>query len=166
MEVTRYKRRHWAVRDTDETLICVCVYRKGAREVVRRLCPGQSRISSAPLERSKRMGYYVAFPAHLLEELLALLPPDERPIYAERFEEIVGDLVWVRQDAENAVEAAIAEGEPIRGAPSPALLADLKAALLNFEDDTLVERVTECLKQTARTLVNARIGWDPETSKG
>ncbi len=29
--------RFWAVLDTDGTLICLCVYRKGAEEVLRRL---------------------------------------------------------------------------------------------------------------------------------
>jgi hypothetical protein len=37
MIVERYKRRFWAVRDKDGSLICVCVYKKGANEVVRRL---------------------------------------------------------------------------------------------------------------------------------
>lgn len=36
MTITRYG-RHWAVYDKDGTLVCVCVYLKGAREVVRRL---------------------------------------------------------------------------------------------------------------------------------
>jgi len=31
--------RFWAVHDGDEELVAVCVYRKGAREVVRRLSP-------------------------------------------------------------------------------------------------------------------------------
>jgi len=29
--------RYWAVIDTDGTLVCLCVYRKGAEEKVRRL---------------------------------------------------------------------------------------------------------------------------------
>ena len=29
--------RYWAVRDRDGSLICLCVHRKGAQEVVRRL---------------------------------------------------------------------------------------------------------------------------------
>ncbi len=29
--------RYWAVIDTEDTLVCLCVYRKGALEVVRRL---------------------------------------------------------------------------------------------------------------------------------
>ena len=37
MKVTRYKRRHWAVYDTEGALICVCVYRKGAENVARLL---------------------------------------------------------------------------------------------------------------------------------
>ena len=35
----KYKRRHWAAYDADGTLICVCVYRKGAEEVLRRVVP-------------------------------------------------------------------------------------------------------------------------------
>jgi len=38
MRVERYgKTRYWAVRDRDDSLICLCVYRKGAEEVVKRL---------------------------------------------------------------------------------------------------------------------------------
>jgi len=38
MTIERYKRtRFWAVYDADGELVCVCVYRKGAEEVVRRL---------------------------------------------------------------------------------------------------------------------------------
>ena len=38
MSVQRYKRtRFWAVYDAAGALICVCVYRKGAEEVARRL---------------------------------------------------------------------------------------------------------------------------------
>jgi hypothetical protein len=36
MRIERYK-RFWAVRDEAGDLICLCVYRKGAVEVVRRL---------------------------------------------------------------------------------------------------------------------------------
>lgn len=48
MYVTRYGSRFWAVyEDTGEdaqTLVCVTVYRKGAREVVRRLKPPASSV--------------------------------------------------------------------------------------------------------------------------
>jgi hypothetical protein len=38
MRIERYgNTRYWAVRDSDGSLICLCVYRKGAAEVVRRL---------------------------------------------------------------------------------------------------------------------------------
>jgi len=38
MRVERYGfSRYWAVLDTAGTLVCLCVYRKGATEVVRRL---------------------------------------------------------------------------------------------------------------------------------
>ena len=38
MRVERYgKTRFWAVIDTDGTLVCLCVYRKGVQEVVKRL---------------------------------------------------------------------------------------------------------------------------------
>ena len=38
MTITRYgNTRYWAVYTSDGVLICVCVYRKGAQEVVRRL---------------------------------------------------------------------------------------------------------------------------------
>ena len=38
MRIERYgNTRYWAVIDTDVTLVCLCVYRKGAIEVVRRM---------------------------------------------------------------------------------------------------------------------------------
>jgi hypothetical protein len=36
MSIQKYG-RYWAIYDLDGTLICVTVYKKGAREVVRRL---------------------------------------------------------------------------------------------------------------------------------
>jgi len=35
--VVRKYGRYWAVLDADGTLVCLCVYRRGALEVVRRL---------------------------------------------------------------------------------------------------------------------------------
>lgn len=37
MRIERHGRRFWRVEEEDGTLICVTVYRKGAREVARRL---------------------------------------------------------------------------------------------------------------------------------
>jgi hypothetical protein len=38
MRIARYgNTRYWAVIDADGTLVCLCVYRKGTQEVVRRL---------------------------------------------------------------------------------------------------------------------------------
>ncbi len=38
MHIARYRNtRYWAVIDTEDTLVCLCVYRKGAMDVVRRL---------------------------------------------------------------------------------------------------------------------------------
>ena len=38
MRSARYgKTRYWAVLDADDTLICFCVYKRGAIEVLRRL---------------------------------------------------------------------------------------------------------------------------------
>ncbi len=38
MRIARYRNtRYWAVIDTEDMLVCLCVYRKGAMEVVRRL---------------------------------------------------------------------------------------------------------------------------------
>ena len=38
MCIKRYgNTRHWAVYDNENRLICLCVYKKGAEEVVRRL---------------------------------------------------------------------------------------------------------------------------------
>ena len=40
--VEKYKRRHWAAYDTGGVLICICLYKKGAEEVVRRVTPTAS----------------------------------------------------------------------------------------------------------------------------
>ena len=37
MKIEKYGTRHWAVYDSDGHLICVTVYKKGAKEVLRRL---------------------------------------------------------------------------------------------------------------------------------
>jgi hypothetical protein len=38
MRITRYgKTKYWAVIDADGTLVCLCVYKRGALEVVQRL---------------------------------------------------------------------------------------------------------------------------------
>ena len=37
MDIRRYKRRYWAVYSPSEELIAVCVYKKGAQNVVRLL---------------------------------------------------------------------------------------------------------------------------------
>jgi hypothetical protein len=38
LRIERYgKTRYWAIRDTAGTLVCVCVYKRGAAEVVKRL---------------------------------------------------------------------------------------------------------------------------------
>jgi hypothetical protein len=39
LRVEKYKRRHWAAYDAAGILVCVCVYRKGAEEVIRRVAP-------------------------------------------------------------------------------------------------------------------------------
>jgi hypothetical protein len=38
MRMKRYRKtRYWAVVDAADTLVCLCVYRKGAEEVIKRL---------------------------------------------------------------------------------------------------------------------------------
>ncbi len=37
MNISRHGQRFWAVRDGNDRLVCVTVYKKGAQEVVRRL---------------------------------------------------------------------------------------------------------------------------------
>ena len=46
MTIERYKDRYWALFDSDGTLICVTVYRKGAEEVKRRLRAGREEAGS------------------------------------------------------------------------------------------------------------------------
>jgi hypothetical protein len=43
MRIARYQHsRFWAVWDGDGTLVCLCVYKRGALEVVRRLTRGEA----------------------------------------------------------------------------------------------------------------------------
>ena len=44
MSIRKYG-RYWAVIDAEGTLVCLCVYRKGAEEVVRRLQARYQRTS-------------------------------------------------------------------------------------------------------------------------
>ncbi len=37
MTIERYGDRYWAVYDSEKNLICVTVYKKGAKEVIKRL---------------------------------------------------------------------------------------------------------------------------------
>ena len=37
MSIRKYGGRYWAVYDAAGVLVCVCLYKKGAQEVVRRL---------------------------------------------------------------------------------------------------------------------------------
>ena len=37
MSIRKYGGRYWAVYDNAGALVCVCLYKKGAQEVVRRL---------------------------------------------------------------------------------------------------------------------------------
>jgi len=43
--VGRYGARHWAVYDTEDELVCVTVYRKGAYEVAHRLAGAEGTLS-------------------------------------------------------------------------------------------------------------------------
>jgi len=57
MRIARYgKTRYWAVIDAESTLVCLCVYRKGAEEVVQRLA-GQARYQQASCVSSVSEGY-------------------------------------------------------------------------------------------------------------
>jgi hypothetical protein len=106
------------------------------------------------------MSYYVAFPAHLLPELLALLPSDERPVYGERFERIAGDLVWVREDADNAVLAALQNEEAQEASVwqlDAAVRQELTERLMDVDNDALVALVQEGLAAMASTLVTERL---------
>ena len=109
------------------------------------------------------MSYYVAFPVHLLDELLALLPSNERSVYAERFERIAGNLVWLREDVQNALDAALTgEDDPFADADDPNLLAlredpdarcRLLEKLMDVDNDALTALVQDALTTLATDLV-------------
>ena len=49
MTLSRYKAtRFWAVRDGAGALVCVCVYKRGAQEVIRRLSPAAAPCAPIP----------------------------------------------------------------------------------------------------------------------
>ena len=49
MTICRYKRsRFWAVYEAEDRLVCVCVYKRGALEVVRRLGGGAGGDGASP----------------------------------------------------------------------------------------------------------------------
>ena len=52
LSISRYKERHWAIYTLDKELICVCVYKKGARNVVRLMEEKEPLPSSAEVEGS------------------------------------------------------------------------------------------------------------------
>ena len=53
MTITRYG-RYFAVYDDEQVLVCPCVYRKGAREVVRRMTGGTDEPASGHRTRTRR----------------------------------------------------------------------------------------------------------------
>ena len=50
LSISRYKERHWAIYTPEKELICVCVYKKGARNVVRLMEEKKPFPSSAEAE--------------------------------------------------------------------------------------------------------------------
>lgn len=53
MTITK-RSRHWAIHDEAGELVCIAVYRKGAREVVRRLAPEQPLTEPKPPSRIRQ----------------------------------------------------------------------------------------------------------------
>ena len=106
------------------------------------------------------MGYFVAFPTHLVEELLQFLPDGERPVYAERFEPIVSDLVWVRDDAENAIRSALRKSvDPLaaRWRSEAIRVRECVEALMEEESEALVTLAQEALFALAADVIQKRI---------
>jgi hypothetical protein len=54
MDIRRYKRRYWAVYSPSEELVCVCVYKKGAQNVVRLLEEKPVLLSQRQARRTSR----------------------------------------------------------------------------------------------------------------
>ena len=116
MRVTRYKKgRYWAVLDPEGRLVCICVYRKGAREVVRRLTEPEavarrSRASAAGSDKRLEaemfpLGQVVATPGALEALRAAGQTPEEFLVRHHRSD-------WGEVDAEDWArnEAALLEG--------------------------------------------------------
>ena len=56
MKVEKYDNRHWALREDNDTLVCVTVYKKGAEEVLRRFTKLEKYLfqeSSGTFDKSK-----------------------------------------------------------------------------------------------------------------
>lgn len=106
------------------------------------------------------MSAYVAFPSHLVEELLALLPPDARPTFAVHFERIAGNLVWVREDVQNAVITVLQETKVPEALVWPHAIVvcqELTEELMDVDNDALVALVQNGLTAMASDLVTERL---------
>lgn len=58
MKVARHKNsRYWAVKEEDGTLLCVCVYRRGAVNLVRRMRRLLSPDAEDASQRARRSGW-------------------------------------------------------------------------------------------------------------
>jgi hypothetical protein len=61
--------RFWAVRDASDELICVCVYKRGALEVARRLSPsGADVLREMPPEPGREPVRALPNPVHVEEQ--------------------------------------------------------------------------------------------------
>ncbi len=106
------------------------------------------------------MGYYVAFPSNLIDELLGNLPEDMRPRFSECFEPVVADLVWTAEDAENAVEHALQQYDhPLADIwkDEPDLKRGLTVKLLDYQNDELVGMVQLELETMASDVIREYI---------
>jgi hypothetical protein len=106
------------------------------------------------------MSYFVAFPAHLVDELLGNLPAGMRPTYEEQFVSVVGSLVWISEDAENALQQAVERHDhPLAETwmQDPETMRQLADTLMDQENDELIQVVQTGLEDMADELIDERI---------
>ena len=106
------------------------------------------------------MSFYVAYPSELVDELLGNLPSDMRPKYAEHFKPVVGDLIWLIDDAENALQVTLQQHpHPLARTwlQNPDMMKELAQALLERENEDLVRTVQTELESMAAAFIDEQI---------
>ena len=106
------------------------------------------------------MSFYVAYPADLVKDLIDNLPAEMREEYAEHFTPVVGDLIWIVEDVENALDEALqSHSHPLANTwfQDSDIKRELVRILMAQEYDALTGMVRTELESMAALAVSERI---------